>query len=106
MYTYDFLIFLVFPNYNDILTSGDLYFANISSPIFGDCHICQYNSFDTKRIHVKVMVQYQGAGQSGKLALPVEGFENQHFKLLIGEDYANLSLTTFSPDLIAGTKNQ
>ncbi len=38
---------------------------------------------------VKVMVQYWGAGQSGKLAPPVEAFENQHFKLT-GEDYANL----------------
>ncbi len=37
------------------------------------------------------MVQYYGVRQSGKLASPVEGFENQHFQLLIGEDYANRS---------------
>ncbi len=46
------------------------------------------------------MVQYLGAGQSGKLAPPVAAFENQHFKLLIGANYAN----TFSPDQMAGTK--
>ncbi len=33
------------------------------------------------------MVYSLGAGQSGKLAPPVEAFENQHFTLLIGEDY-------------------
>ncbi len=43
------------------------------------------------KVYLKVMVQYQGVGQSGKLAPPVEGIENQHFKLLIGEDYANRS---------------
>ncbi len=37
------------------------------------------------------MVQYKGAGQPGKLAACVEALQNQHFKLLIGEDYANLS---------------
>ncbi len=47
-----------------------------------------------------------GAGQSGKLAPPFEGVENQHFKLLIGEDYANHSWTTFSPDPMAGTTNK
>ncbi len=41
-----------------------------------------------------------------KWAPIVEGFEKQHFKLLICEDYANLSLTTFSPVQMAGTKNQ
>ncbi len=43
---------------------------------------------------------------SAKQAPPVEAFEKQHFKLLIGVDYANFSWTTFSPDQMTGTRSQ
>ncbi len=52
IYIDDLLIFLVFANCNDLLTFCDLNFANISSSICGECSICQYNSFDTKIMHV------------------------------------------------------
>ncbi len=38
------------------------------------------------------------------LAPHIEPFENQYFKLLIVEDYANISSTTFVPDQKAGAK--
>ncbi len=88
---------------------GNRIFMNKISEFFFDIHrvglkllsklraseirrILQYREeINIKNNPIKVMVQYQGTGQSCKLAPSVEAFENQHFKLLIGEDYANLS---------------
>ncbi len=72
MYIDDLLLFLVFPNCNDLLISGDLYFANINSLIFGECSICQYNSFLFFKIlfffiiHIDLVSR---AKQSGRLQL-------------------------------------